>query len=223
MPIFLAPGYQVKIRELKNKATHEATKATVATETTNKTANVTAEANIEATILEVRTLKTLLVSLCWPGLNPGDKIELEIPQRGRGVCVSQALVMESGENSRYILKLIGKPQLLQRRRSRRITVHHKAEYVLLRTKKISRDFHEGLLLNISRDGALLASKEPLAINNELFLIFEVNLDTLPEDKVIPTGIGGKVVRKNDTLVRNAEKWGYSYGVAFDKPFVALNG
>ena len=201
MPVFLVPGCQVKIRDLKNKATDK------------------------ATILEVRAPKTLLVSLCRLDLNSGDKIELEIPQRGRALCVFQAAVLENNGNRAgecHTLRLIGRPQLLQRRKSRRIAVYHRAEYILLSAKNAKQDFHEGLILNISRDGALLAAKEPLTINSELFLIFEINLDALPQEKIVPTGIGGKVVRRHDSLVGSVEKWDYSYGVAFDKPFAALN-
>ncbi len=198
MPVFLKPGYQVKIRDLKNRATDE------------------------ATILELRTPEKLQVSLCRLRLNPGDIIELEIPQRGEALCVFQAEVLEAGASEGHTLQLLGEPRLLQRRKSQRIPVHHRAEYILLSAKKAMQDFHEGLLLNISRDGALLAVKEPLTLCSELFLIFEVNLYTLPGEKVVPTGIGGKVVSEHFPLVGSAGEWDYSYGVAFEKPFAALN-
>ena len=58
-------------------------------------------------------------------------------------------------------------------------------------KKGKKDFYEGLILDISGHGALLAVKEPLSLGSELFLLFKI---TLPETKLLLHGNGRKIVR-----------------------------
>ena len=209
MSAILTPGCRVKIRNPKNK---------------------TAE---KATILELHApdMDILKVSACEPGSNHGDRIELDVPKKEKALCIFQAEVLEGGAGKGSILHLLGKPKILQRRKSRRKPVHHRAEYILLMVKRPKEDFHPSLLLNISRDGALLATREPLNLCTALFLIFEVNLHVLFGGKVLPTGIGGKVVREHSSHSSlkvdvpggdaGAGEWEHSYGIAFDKPFVAL--
>lgn len=204
MPAFLIPGYQVKVSNPKSSTTDE------------------------TTILGLHAPDILQVSSCRLELNPGDNIKLEVPRRGKGLCVFKAKVMEGDSSEGHLLHLSGKPKLLQRRRSRRRSVYHRAEYILTAAKTNNEDFRAGLILNISRDGALLATKESFTLFEEIFLIFEINLHTLTGENVVPTGIGGKVVRKHSILKADTSEedtgvweWSYSYGISFDKPFVAL--
>lgn len=198
MPVFFKPGYQMKIRVLKSNATDE------------------------VTLVGFHTPEIIKVSLCRLKLKPGDQIELEVPRWGEALCIFRAKVLEVDANENPTLKLLGAPRLLQRRKSRRIPVCQEAEYILLTEGEAGHIFHYGLLLNISRDGALLAVKEPLTLGREIFLIFEVNLCVLPEEKAIPTGMGGRVVRKHLPAAKYAEEWSHGYGLSFSKPFVALN-
>jgi len=147
--------------------------------------------------------------------------ELEIPYEEDALYIYRAKVSAIDEEQQYSVQLIGEPQLLQRRRSQRIPTNHRAEYILSSKNNFGSEFHEGMILNISRTGALLAVKESLPLCDGLFIVFEINAPTLPEQKVIPTGIKGKVIREHSR--RKAVEWYYTYGVEFEKPFSALAG
>lgn len=196
--MLIKPGNQIKIKVLKNKSEGE------------------------ASIVSSGNSGSCLVIVSELSLSPGDEVELEVPQREEALCIIRASVVEAGPDREYTVQLQGEPQHLQRRRSERIPANHRAEYILL-SNKDKHDFHEGLILNISRNGALLAVKEPLQLSNELFLIFDIKLHTLPGERVVPTGIGGKVVREHFPLEEGSGEWGYNYGVEFEKPFSALTG
>jgi len=155
-------------------------------------------------------------------LNVGERVKIEAPRREEGLYLLEAAVLERGENNIYCLQPLGEAKLLQRRRAERIPANQPTEFVLLSEKGKDRDFHEGLILDISRTGALLASKEPLNLHSELFLIFELNLQSLPGEKFVPTGIAGKVVREHHPREISCLRWRYCYGVEFDRPFAAMS-
>lgn len=69
-------------------------------------------------------------------------------------------------------------------------------------------------------GALLAVKEPLDLEAELLLLFEVSFYTPAAKRVMDTGIQGRVVREHSAGAENSNI--YSYGVEFKKPFSALS-
>lgn len=180
----------------------------------------------EAEILDLCPGEHSLLLLTEMTFNPGDTVIIEAPRWEDGLYLFQAAVRRRDEsNGAYELRLMGKPQLLQRRRAERIPANQPMEYVLLSEKKKDQDFHEGLILNISRTGALLAVKEPLRLDCQLFLIFELNVnrDPLPREKTIPTGIVGRVVREHPLKAAACPTWERCYGVEFEKPFAALTG
>ena len=199
MYISLKPGLRIKIRDLKTGSV------------------------VEATVLslhdEKNIVQVLLPSFPLLKFSPGDRVEFEFPQREDALYIFQTYVLEVSHKE-CVLQRLGEPKRMQRRKSLRIPANRKAEYLLRTKKKGKKDFYEGLILDISGHGALLAVKEPLSLGSELFLLFKI---TLPGNKIVPTGMGGKIVREHISLAKNNGEWGYSYGIEFDKPFSALTG
>ena len=131
---------------------------------------------------------------------------------------------EDGEKRKPTRKIAG-AHPPQRRGSQRIPAHHKAEYILSSENKYGKDFSEGLLLNISKTGALLSAKETLPVKAPLFLTFDIHLPATSGQKTIPTGIMGKIIREqkeDEETDKDPEAYNY-YGVKFDKPFSVFTG
>ena len=78
-------------------------------------------------------------------------------------------MLEVLDNGACILKQLGEEQRWQRRKSGRIPVNYRAEYVLLSEKVDVNSFKQAKILNISRGGALLVVKTPLELMGELQL------------------------------------------------------
>ncbi|MGI6327374.1 MAG: PilZ domain-containing protein [Dethiobacteria bacterium] len=153
-------------------------------------------------------------------LYPGDEITLEAPQREDALYIIRATVLEVLDGGACILKQLGEEQRWQRRKSGRIPVNYRAEYVLLSEKVDVNSFKQAKILNISRGGALLMVKTPLELMGELQLFFEISLN---REREISTGMKGKVVREHLLATGDHDEWQYSYGVEFEEPFYALSG
>ena len=147
-------------------------------------------------------------------LKRGDVIELGIPQQGDALYLLKACVVESGIRGSCILKEVGEPFRWQRRHSQRIPASLKSEYILLPQRVQDWVFRQGLILDISRGGALISMEEELKLSSELFFIFEVYLR---RGEPFPTGVRGQVVRMHC----RAGVDGYCYGMKFNKPFALL--
>lgn len=154
--------------------------------------------------------KELALSLSpYLQLFPGDEIELELRRWENAFCVLQGIVIEVNDNKIYILPEQAGLRRPQRRKSERVPVELKAEYLLL-PKNEFETYREGLIQDISRHGALLTVEEPLALNHQIFLVFEVPTG---KGRSYATGVSGKVVRTH----RSAVEEEHSYGVEFDSP------
>ena len=147
-------------------------------------------------------------------LQPGDALQLEIAQPQDALYVVDARVTEvEAGDATCTLVLRGVPRRLQRRQSRRIPARLQSQYILLEQDQ---EHNVGLILDISRDGALLAVPEPLDLSCGLMLFFELFTG---KDEQLTTGVRGKVIREHLSSRENL----YSYGVVFDRPLELLAG
>jgi c-di-GMP-binding flagellar brake protein YcgR len=173
----------------------------------------------DATILSAGEREFSLTMLSNLELNPGDEIELEASKREDALYIIRASVLGTGKDGSYNLKQLGEEQRWQRRKSERIPVNYRAEYILL-DKICVNSFQEARILNISRGGALLEVKTPLQLMSELQLFFEIPLNRGEE---VSTGMKGKVVREHlPAEGADLGEWQYSYGIEFEEPFAALS-
>ena len=148
-------------------------------------------------------------------LLPGDQLELEIPQEHDAPCLLRGRVNELGPGSTCTLELIGEPLYRERRQYRRIPTNLQAEYILL-TERPGEPAHlQGKVLDLSSGGAFLTTGEPLELDCQLMLLLEIPLG---EQEEFITGIGGKVIRKQQGQAPLA----HGYGVEFLRR-LALSG
>jgi c-di-GMP-binding flagellar brake protein YcgR len=197
--MLLKPGNEVKIIDRKKNTSGDAVIMTAVT---------AGEKEFSLAIMSVLSLY------------PGDEITLEAPQREDALYIIRATVLEVLDGGACILKQLGEEQRWQRRKSGRIPVNYRAEYVLLSEKVDVNSFKQAKILNISRGGALLMVKTPLELMGELQLFFEISLN---REREISTGMKGKVVREHLLATGDHDEWQYSYGVEFEEPFYALSG
>ena len=197
--MLLKPGNQVKIIDRNKNTSGDAVVLT---------ADAAGEKEFSLAIMSVLSLYS------------GDEVALEAPQREDALYIIRATVLEVLDGGACILKQLGEEQRWQRRKSGRIPVNYRAEYVLLSEKIDVNSFKEAKILNISRGGALLMVKTPLELMGELQLFFEISLN---REREISTGMKGKVVREHLLATGDHDEWQYSYGVEFEEPFYALSG
>jgi c-di-GMP-binding flagellar brake protein YcgR len=197
--MLLKPGNQVKIIDRNKNTSGDAVVLT---------ADAAGEKEFSLAIMSVLSLYS------------GDEVALEAPQREDALYIIRATVLEVLDNGACILKQLGEEQRWQRRKSGRIPVNYRAEYVLLSEKVDVNSFKQAKILNISRGGALLMVKTPLELMGELQLFFEISLN---REREISTGMKGKVVREHLLATGDHDEWQYSYGVEFEEPFYALSG
>jgi hypothetical protein len=100
----------------------------------------------------------------------------------------------------------------ERRKAKRFPIYSKAEYC---HQKIGDTMENGILLNISKTGLLLASPKPLELGDRLVIMFEINWGDVTG---VPVGVVGAIVREQ----KNAAKaplgnYHYCYGVKFNLP------
>ena len=167
---------------------------------------------LEATLLEAGENEWAVTLEGRVDVRPGDTLKLEYARPGDALYVFEACLLEVGAGQVCTLEMLGVPCRLQRRESRRLPVVLTAQYLLLENK---RELLQGLIRDMSRDGALLCVESRLKPGSGLFLIFEVSSGR----GMLTTGICGKVVREHPGL----DVWDYSYGVAFHKPLALLAG
>lgn len=197
--MLLKPGNQVKIIDRNKNTSGDAVVLT---------ADAAGEKEFSLAIMSVLSLYS------------GDEVALEAPQREDALYIIRATVLEVLDGGACILKQLGEEQRWQRRKSGRIPVNYRAEYVLLSEKVDVNSFKQAKILNISRGGALLMVKTPLELMGELQLFFEISLN---REREISTGMKGKVVREHLLATGDHDEWQYSYGVEFEEPFYALSG
>jgi len=157
---------------------------------------------------------TLLVSEAIK-LQPGDELELEIPQAEDALYVLPCSYLESVTSRTCVIKPRGEANRRQRRSSNRIPTKLKAKYILLSGSSLKKGSAEGEILNISREGALVSVDKPLKINSDIMLTFEIRMGMV---KAFTTSIVSKVVRNQDS--RTPGK--ILYGVAFKRNFSFIN-
>lgn len=152
---------------------------------------------------------TVLLDEEFNDLVPGNKVRIEIPQKGDALYVSVATISKimKKKNTVCILKDISEPVRFQRRRSERIPVTIKAEYSV----QFQEEVEEGLILDISESGVLMAVKRPLTVGSQLLLIFELPFNA---DQV-PVGVMGIIIREQkDFVFLNDDEYSYAYGIQF---------
>ena len=175
----------------------------------------------DASVIKSYNDDSIFVLFSGEELGLGEVVELELPYKEDSVYIFRAKVIEVNANKQFTIQLAEAPKLVQRRASQRIPANNKAEYILSSENQCGKDLSEGLLLNISKTGALLAAKETLPVKASLFLTFDIYIPDTSGQKTIPTGIMGKIIREQK--VEKDPKWYYSYGVRFDKPFTVFTG
>ena len=169
----------------------------------------------DATILSAGEREFSLTMLSNLELNPGDEIELEASKREDALYIIASVLVPQ----RWFQTSSTGRRALERRKSERIPVNYRAEYILL-DKICVNSFQEARILNISRGGALLEVKTPLQLMSELQLFFEIPLNRGEE---VSTGMKGKVVREHlPAEGADLGEWQYSYGIEFEVPFAALS-
>jgi hypothetical protein len=98
----------------------------------------------------------------------------------------------------------------ERRQAKRFPIYSKAEYC---HQKIGNTMENGMLLNISKTGLLLASPAPLELGDRLVVMFEINWGDVTG---VPVGVLGAIVREQRTTA-GLGKYPYCYGFKFSMP------
>jgi len=109
----------------------------------------------------------------------------------------------------------------QRRDSSRLEIKIVSEYIPLDENMSGITYKDGYILNISRSGALYTVDEPLELEEEIMILFNITLRVTSRDRVIPTVVRGKLVREHRLPKDSRLNLGYTYGLEFDQPFSAL--
>lgn len=100
----------------------------------------------------------------------------------------------------------------ERRKAKRFPIYSKAEFC---HQKIAGTFMNGILLNISKTGLLLASPKHLELGDRLVIMFEINWG---EVTGVPVGVVGAIVREQENVVKAPlGNYHYCYGVRFNLP------
>ena len=144
-----------------------------------------------------------------------DELELEIPQEKEAPCLLRGRVKRLCPGNICTLELIGESSLKERRQFQRIPTNFKAQYLLIPEREGKREHLEGEILDLSSGGALLTTEDPLAVDSELLLTFQIPLG---KEEGFTTGLGGRVVREHSKLTSLA----YGYGVEFNRR-LAISG
>ena len=148
-------------------------------------------------------------------LQPGDELELEIPQAEDALYILPCSYLETVTSRTCIIKTLGEANRRQRRSSTRIPTNLKAKYTVLSGSSLKKGSSEGEILNISSEGALVSVNKPLKINSDIMLTFEIRMGLA---KAFTTSIVSKVVRSHD----NRTPGKILYGVAFKRSFNLIN-
>ena len=172
----------------------------------------------EAILLEGEKNELILELDSDLALQQGDELDLEIVQEEDALYIMDARVLDTRPGNTYVLKLLGEPSRLQRRRHKRIPTRLQAQYLL---HSQNTQYRQGLILDISRGGALLFVEQPLQMLSELVLSFE--FFTGEEGDALTTEMSGKVIREHRCPPDSTYRSAYNYGVEFDKPFTLLAG
>lgn len=158
-----------------------------------------------------------------PDLSPGDEIELEATEWEDALYIMPARVLNKEDNHVCTLQIIKKIQRFQRRKSERIPTNLQTDYSVLKDKVNSESLQsikQGRILDISRDGALLAVEEPIAVSSQIVLKFEI---TLRNKKIVSTGVVGSIAREHKVSEDPSPEEEFLYGVKFQKPLPLLAG
>jgi hypothetical protein len=110
------------------------------------------------------------------------------------------------------------PQQPERRGAKRFPMYIDAEYYPLKHYSLEEEeegeesIHQGLLMNISKTGLLLASARPLRPGSVLTILFDINWGEITG---VPVGVVGSVVREQANLAASRlGKYHYYYGIKF---------
>ncbi len=168
----------------------------------------------QASILKAIESELSLLLLADIKLYPGDEVELEIYRHEEALYFCQASVIEAAGNRVNVLQ--EEPGLCrpQRRRSERIPANLKIEFSLLSNNSAA-SCHEGLLRDVSRHGALIYVKEPLALGQKILLTLEFDLNR--GEKAVATSVQARTIRQHSSSIEADLHFQYSYGLEFEKP------
>ncbi len=139
-------------------------------------------------------------------LSWGDELKLEIVQQQDALYIIDVCVRNTGPLMRCKLDVQGEPHRLQRRCSQRIPTRLQAQYILLEKETA---YRQGLIMDISKNGALLYVEEPLDLFEKLMLFIEIFTG---KGDALTTGLSGKIIREH----AGKKSCVYSYGIEFDK-------
>ncbi len=148
-----------------------------------------------------------------PSLESGEWLKLDMVQQQDALYIIDARVLNLDPEKNVILEFMGEPHRLQRRQSQRIPARLQAQYLILEEEL---EYRPGMVMDISRGGALLSVQEPLNLLSDLLLFFDIFTG---KGDLLTTGVSGRVIREH---VSSKEKV-YSYGIEFDKPLNLLAG
>lgn len=142
----------------------------------------------------------------------GDEIELEIPRIDDALYVSTATVLKiNGKSNLHLRQEESLIHRVQRREAARITVNIAAEYAILPNTTLYKGEVEGLILDISGTGILLAVRYPLVINNRIQLVFRIGEGF---DTVLVKAQGVVVREDTNNCTSGSLAWKYRYGIQF---------
>lgn len=103
-------------------------------------------------------------------------------------------------------------QQAERRKAKRFPMNIKAAYFPLMDGERGEILENGIILNLSKTGLLLASPVPLEAGEVLVIMFDINWDEITG---VPVGVLGTIVReRTDFAATRLGKYHYSYGVKF---------
>ncbi len=168
---------------------------------------------LSGTILAVEGQRLTLSLEGSLSLERGDWLKLDVVQQQDALYIIDGRVLDVDPEQNLTLEFMGEPHRLQRRQSQRIPARLQAQYLILEDEL---EYRPGMVMDISRGGALLSVQEPLSLLSDLLLFFDIFTG---KGDLLTTGVSGRVVREH---VSSKERV-YSYGIEFDKPLNLLAG
>ena len=149
----------------------------------------------------------------------GEIVKVGVPQQGDALYIYSAVVADVLVKESIILLLLNNfspPVRQQRREWERTSTVIKVSYLPFSDKGIASSrgrgrVKEGLIIELSEGGLLLAARNPLPLGTELYCSYEVTVD---EEKQL-LGAVGRAVRRHFPLEGKVHPpWNYYFGVKF---------
>ena len=150
----------------------------------------------------------------------GDDLVMEIQSVEEGLSRYGGTVARTwGKQGEIcLLKDVLLLERLDRRSAPRFSVNIQAEFGDLKDEDTGKSLYQGLIINLSKTGLLLAASIPLSLERVIVMMFDLDWDEIE----VPVGVVGTVVREQTPVPGTGpEGYDYFYGVKFNSPRMAV--